>query len=126
MVKARGVKRGGGMPGFLSGYAIWGGRRWRRLGRLFQGRYRAEMIEDEGYYWTVSRYIHLNPVRPGLGRRPEQWAWASYGGYRDPRRAQPWAAHDAMLTAWQGDPGRPDPPTAHTPFMQPVPTPAPA
>ncbi len=37
---------GAGMQSFLSGYAIWAGRRWRRLGHLFQGRYRAEMIED--------------------------------------------------------------------------------
>ena len=38
-----------GMQSFLSGYAIWAGRRWRRTGHLFQGRYRAEMIEDESY-----------------------------------------------------------------------------
>ena len=69
-----------GMQSFLSGYAIWAGRRWRRQGHLFQGRYRAEMIEDESYYWTVSRYIHLNPVRAGLVSRPEQWEWSSYPG----------------------------------------------
>src|SRR5437868_1331806 len=62
-----------GMQGFLSGYALWVGRRRRRLGHLFQGRYRAEMVEDESYYWTVSRYIHLNPVRARLVPRPEQW-----------------------------------------------------
>jgi REP element-mobilizing transposase RayT len=51
---------GAGMQSFFSGYAIWSGRRWRRVGHLFQERYRAEMIEDESYYWTVSRYVHLN------------------------------------------------------------------
>ena len=96
---------GAGMQGFLSSYAIWAGRRWRRIGHLFQGRYRAEMIEDERYYWTVSRYIHLNPVWAGLVQRPEQWAWSSYPGYRDRRRAQPWVAHDALLAAWQGEHG---------------------
>jgi hypothetical protein len=35
------------MQSLLSGYAIWAGRRWRRVGHLFQGRHRAEMIEDE-------------------------------------------------------------------------------
>ena len=55
-----------GMQQFLSSYAIWHGRRHRRVGHLFQGRYRAELIEDESYYWTVSRYIHLNPVRARL------------------------------------------------------------
>jgi putative transposase len=98
---------GVGMQSFLSGYAIWAGRRWRRQGHLFQGRYRAEMIEDESYYWTVSRYIHLNPVRAGLVPRPEQWEWSSYPGYRDARRAAAWVAHDALLAAWHGDqPGR--------------------
>lgn len=109
---------GAGMQGFLSGYAIWAGRRWRRPGHLFQGRYRAEMIEDESYYWTVSRYIHLNPVRAGLVRRPEQWAWSSYAGYRDPRRAQPWVAHGAMLRAWQGERGGRDPRGAYVRFVE--------
>ena len=90
MVKTPRPNLGAGMQSFLSGYAIWAGRRWRRPGHLFQGRYRAEMIEDESYYWTVSRYIHLNPVRAGLVQRPEQWEWSSYPGYRDARRAQAW------------------------------------
>ena len=36
-------------------------------GAAFQGRFKSELIEDESYFWTVSRYIHLNPVR---GKRP--------------------------------------------------------
>jgi REP element-mobilizing transposase RayT len=109
---------GSGMQSFLSGYAIWAGRRWRRIGHLFQGRYRAEMIEDESYYWTVSRYIHLNPVRAGLVRRPEQWAWSSYPGYRDARRAQVWVAHDTMLAAWKGDQGGRDPRVAYVRYVE--------
>jgi REP element-mobilizing transposase RayT len=58
MVKTPRPNLGAGMQSFLSGYAIWAGRRWRRPGHLFQGRYRAEMIEDE------------NPVRSsGRGAR---------------------------------------------------------
>ena len=57
---------GKGMQAFLSGYAVWSAKRRQRPGHLFQGHYKAEMIEDESYYWTVSRYIHLNPVRAGL------------------------------------------------------------
>jgi hypothetical protein len=44
-----------GMQAFLSGYAAWAARHRRRPGHLFQGRYKAEMIEDETYYWTVRR-----------------------------------------------------------------------
>jgi REP element-mobilizing transposase RayT len=109
---------GSGMQSFLSGYAIWAGRRWRRIGHLFQGRYRTEMIEDESYYWTVSRYIHLNPVRAGLVQRPEQWAWSSYPGYRDARRAQAWVAHDAMFAAWHGDRGGRNPRAAYIRFVE--------
>jgi putative transposase len=45
LVKTPRPNLGAGMQSFLSGYAIWSGRRWRRTGHLFQGRYRAEMIE---------------------------------------------------------------------------------
>jgi putative transposase len=105
LVKTPRPNLGVGMQSVLSGYAIWAGRRWRRQGHLFQGRYRAEMIEDESYYWAVSRYIHLNPVRGGLVQRPEQWEWSSYPGYCDGRRAADWVAHDALLAAWQGGQG---------------------
>jgi REP element-mobilizing transposase RayT len=107
LVKTRRATLGAGVQSFLSGYAIWAGRRWRRLGHLFPGRYRAEMVEDESYYWISSRFIHLNPVRARLVRRPEPWEWSSYPGYREPRRAEAWVAHDALLVleAWQGERG---------------------
>ena len=91
-----------GMQAFLSAYAQWCGRRRGRVGHLFQGRYKAEMIEDESHYWTVSRYVHLNPVRAGIVERPEQWAWSSYPGYAAPARRYPWVAHDALLSSWRG------------------------
>ena len=118
LVKTPRPNLGAGMQSFLSGYAIWAGRRWRRTGHLFQGRYRAEMIEDESYYWTVSRYVHLNPVRAGLVARPEQWEWSSYPGYRDPRRRQAWVAHDALLAAWRGDHGGEDARRAYVRFVE--------
>src|ERR1700679_1453603 len=45
LVKTPRPNLGVGMQSFPSGYAIWAGRRWRRQGHLFQGRYRDEMIE---------------------------------------------------------------------------------
>jgi putative transposase len=47
VVKTPRPNLGASMQSFLSGYAIWAGRRWRRPVNLVQGRYRAEMIEDE-------------------------------------------------------------------------------
>jgi putative transposase len=107
-----------GMQAFLSGYALWCGRRRRRPGHLFQGRYKAEMIEDETYYWAVSRYIHLNPVRAGLVARPEAWEWSSYPGYAEPARRRPWVAHDALLAAWRGEHGGADPAAAYRRFTE--------
>jgi putative transposase len=97
-----------GMQAFLSGYAVWSAKRRRRPGHLFQGRYKAEMIEDESYYWTVSRYIHLNPVRAGLVARPEAWEWSSDPGYLAPGRRRPWVRYETLLAAWRGDWGGDD------------------
>jgi REP element-mobilizing transposase RayT len=85
---------GRGMQAFLSAYARWWGRRRRRRGHLFQGRYKAELIEDDSDYWTVSRYIHLNPFRARPVERPDQWAWSSYPGYANVRRRQNWVAYE--------------------------------
>ena len=52
-----------GMQYLLSSYANWYAKRHRRPGHLFQGRFKGELIADESYFWAVSRYIHLNPVR---------------------------------------------------------------
>jgi REP element-mobilizing transposase RayT len=107
-----------GMQAFLSAYAVWSARRRRRPGHLFQGRYKAEMIEDESYYWTVSRYIHLNPVRGGMVARPEQWAWSSYPGYVKPAKRRDWVRYDTLLTAWRGDWGGEDSVRAYRAYVQ--------
>ena len=44
-----------GMQHWLSGYANWYAKRNRRVGHLFQGRYKAFVVEDAGYFWSLSR-----------------------------------------------------------------------
>ena len=98
-----------GMQYLLSGYAYanWFNTRHRRPGHLFQGRFKGELIEDEQYFWNVSRYVHLNPIRGKrpLVERPEQWQWSSYPGYRWKNRRVEWIAYDAVYRAWQGERG---------------------
>jgi len=53
-------------------------RRHRRVGHVFQGRYKALLIDRENYLLELCRYVVLNPVRAGLVQRPEQWSWSSY------------------------------------------------
>ena len=104
MLKTPRPNLAGGMRGISLGIRSLGSDGGgKRRGHLFQGRYRAEMIEDESYYWTVSRYIHLNPVRARLVERPEQWEWSSYPGYRTRQRRQRRAwAHDALAGGLAG------------------------
>jgi REP element-mobilizing transposase RayT len=109
---------GKGMQSFLSAYAVWSARRRRRPGHLFQGRYKAEMIEDESYYWTVSRYIHLNPIRAGLVTRPEEWAWSSYPGYDTPAKRRTWVRYETLLAAWRGEWGGDDPAGAYRGYVE--------
>jgi len=120
LVKTPRANLAAGMQGLLSGYALWAARRRGRGGHLFQGRYRAEMIEDGSYYWTVRRYVHLNPVRARLVERPEDYPRSSYAGYRYPQKRRPWVAHEALLAAWRGDYGGDgdDAPSAYVRFVE--------
>lgn len=53
-------------------------RRHRKVGHLFQGRFKAIVIEAERYFLEVCRYVELNPVRAGMVKRPDAWRWSSY------------------------------------------------
>ncbi|MDC0935018.1 transposase [Pirellulales bacterium] len=108
-----------GMQYLLSGYATWFNKRHQLSGHLFQGRFKGELIEDERYFWNVSRYIHLNPVRGKnpLVSRPEQWPWSSYPGYCWDQRRVDWVAYDTLLEAWQGGKGGTDPAEAYRQFV---------
>jgi putative transposase len=55
--------------------------RYHRVGALFQGAFRAKHIDRPEYLLHLSRYIHLNPVRAGLVKRPEDWVYSSYRDY---------------------------------------------
>jgi len=52
---------------------------YRRTGTLWEGRYRATLIDAESYLLTCYRYIELNPVRAGMVTHPADYPWSSYG-----------------------------------------------
>lgn len=68
----RGMARLNGM------YSQWFNRRHLRAGHLFQGRYKAILVEKESHLLELCRYVVLNPVRAGLVKRVDQWKWSSY------------------------------------------------
>jgi putative transposase len=61
---------------------------YRRTGTLWEGRYKATVIETEPYLFACYRYIELNPVRAGLVEHPRAYPWSGHGanafGERDP------------------------------------------
>ncbi|KLU60287.1 transposase IS200 like protein [Peptococcaceae bacterium CEB3] len=62
-------------------YAIFFNRKYRFVGQLMQGRFRAEAIQDERYFLALNRYIHLNPVKAGIVLHPRDYRWSSYNAY---------------------------------------------
>jgi REP-associated tyrosine transposase len=61
-------------------------RKHRRVGHVFQGRYKAIIVEKDSYLLELARYIVLNPVRARMIRTAKQWQWSSYratAGYKD-------------------------------------------
>ena len=67
-----------------------------RAGHLFQGRYKAILVDARSYLLELVRYVHLNPVRAGLAAAPEAWRWSGHRGYLG-RADTPWLTTDWLL-----------------------------
>lgn len=72
-------------------------RRHHRVGHIFQGRYKAIVIQKESYLLEVSRYVVLNPVRVKAVKRPEEWRWSSYRGTAGLENPHPCLSVDWIL-----------------------------
>lgn len=62
-------------------YVYYVNHRYRRSGTLWEGRYKASLIDSEHYLLTCYRYIELNPVRAGMVARPGEYRWSSYNAH---------------------------------------------
>lgn len=62
-------------------YSQFFNRRYSRVGHVFQGRFKALLVNKEAYLLELIRYIHMNPVRAGLVRTPQDYPWSSYHWY---------------------------------------------
>lgn len=62
-------------------YAYYFNKKYKRVGHVFQDRYKSEEIEDEGYLLSAIRYIHNNPVRANMVKEVFQYKWSSYNSY---------------------------------------------
>jgi putative transposase len=68
-----------------------------RSGHLFQGRYKAILVDADEYAKELSRYIHLNPVRADMVERPEEYTWSSLQDYIGARKPPEWLHRDFIL-----------------------------
>jgi putative transposase len=123
---------GRGMQWLNVSYSVWFNRRHDRSGHLFQGRYKAIIVDAVGWGLELSRYIHLNPVRvgrqgldktarqrdrAGLGERPDaarvkartaelrRYAWSSYRAYLGLVAPPVWLARERILELGGGRKG---------------------
>ncbi len=69
----------------------------KRSGHLFQGRYKAILVEFDEYAMELTRYIHLNPVRVGMVARPEEYRWSSYKNYIGQAASPTWLKIETAL-----------------------------
>ena len=75
----------------------------KRAGHLFQGRYKAILVEADEYAAELSRYIHLNPVRAGMVTKPEEYQWSSYRSYTGQNKAPDWLTTNFILGYFGGN-----------------------
>lgn len=69
------------MQGLQQSYTQYFNYRYRKVGHLFQGRYKAIICNKDKYLLTLARYIHLNPVRAGMAKRPEDYVYSGHRSY---------------------------------------------
>ncbi len=77
-------------------YTRWINKKQQSTGHLFQGRYKAILVDLDGYLLELVRYIHLNPVRAGMVREPADYPWSGHMAYLG-KQSVPWLHTDWVL-----------------------------
>jgi putative transposase len=80
-----------------SSYSNWFKSKYDIKGSVFQGRYRATLVEKNGYLLMLSAYIHLNPVRAGVVKKPENYRWSSFKRYVESDKKDRWLNTQELL-----------------------------
>lgn len=62
----------------LTSYAVYFNKKNKRVGPLFQDRFKSKLVEKERYFLALSRYIHLNPVSSGMVKDPIDYPYSSF------------------------------------------------
>ncbi len=84
------------MQGLQQSFTLYYNKRYGKSGHLFQGRYKAILCDRDAYLLELVRYIHLNSVRAGIVKRPEDYPWSSHRKYLT-GRSLPWLDVEMLL-----------------------------
>ena len=94
------------MQSLLTSFCILSNKKRRSSGHVFQGRFKAQLVEDEYYRSHVSRYIHLNPIRTRRFRNAtleerhqylREYNWSSYRHFLGTKKVPKWLDSDSIL-----------------------------
>jgi len=78
LIETRDTTLAKGMKYLNGTYSQYFNRQHGRVGHVFQGRYKAILVEKESHLLELSRYVVLNPVRAGMVRSAKDWPWSNY------------------------------------------------
>jgi len=84
-------------------YSIYLNLKHDRCGHLFQGRFKAILLDAESYARILTMYIHGNPVRKGLVKRPEEFMWSSAGVYFGLMSPPSWLKTETIVRCFGGN-----------------------
>lgn len=79
-------------------------RRHDVVGHLFQGRFKALLVDRDAYLLSLCRYVERNPVAAGLVPAAGDWRWSSYRAHAGLDRSPPWLETDELLAVLLGRP----------------------
>ena len=86
-----------GMQNLAFRFTRWINFRERRTGHLFQGRYKAILVDADSYLLELVRYLHFNPVRAAMVAKPSEYCWSSHQTYMGEKPEIPWLTTDLVL-----------------------------
>src|SRR6266702_6638334 len=89
------------MQNLLFRYTRWINWREKRTGHLFQGRYKAVLVDGDSYLLELVRYIHLNPVRAMMAVYPDDYPWTGHRAYCG-QEILPWLSTEFTLAMLSG------------------------
>lgn len=79
-------------------YVRYFNREYQRTGTLWEGRFRASLVQTETYLLACQRYIELNPVRAGMVSDPADYHWSSYQAHGLGKHIEMHSAHEQYLS----------------------------